>query len=365
MTIKDTLFVSLIYTLLVTVITAFSFLPIHHDLFYWKEIFFGYWGYGWDGMHYIKIATDGYHFPLQAFFPMYPLLIRLADFALPLSIAQRINVILLPLVLWAILNVSKLMGVSKKKQKYVILGFLSFPSAFFLQANYTETLYIILAGLSLIALYNRKYWKSALLAGLLSGVKITGILLAPIIVYRYLTDQGLLRQRKIKKYITAIFIGLIAVTGCGVFFAYLSINYDSFLIYFVAQAKWHRGLLLSINSIKDFFVFPLSTIMYTRFSIYRVSLEYFSFFFVISLLIKSFKKIHPLFWMYSFLSFAVFVFSGSMMSLHRFLLLLFPLLIFFFQELSESKKLYYAVIFTSIVIQVAGIYLFHHNVFVG
>jgi hypothetical protein len=44
-----------------------------------KEVLFAQWGYAWDGMHYIRISQTGYHFPLQAFFPLYPLLLKFID----------------------------------------------------------------------------------------------------------------------------------------------------------------------------------------------------------------------------------------------------------------------------------------------
>src|SRR3989344_1855505 len=78
---------------------AATHLTLSTDLNSFKELSFGVWGYGWDGWRYLEIALKGYDFPSQAFFPLYPLLLRGLDYFLPLTLAYRFNLLLLPILL--------------------------------------------------------------------------------------------------------------------------------------------------------------------------------------------------------------------------------------------------------------------------
>ncbi len=140
----------------------------------------------WDGPHYLHIAKYGYtDNSLTAFFPLYPLLIRLAMFVLSSPLISGL------LVSWACLTGAiyfylKIVGeLINKDINDKILGvmlFLFFPTGVFLAATYTEALFaFLLLGSFYCALKNRLLW-SAILSALATAAHPEGIFIIPLIM---------------------------------------------------------------------------------------------------------------------------------------------------------------------------------------
>jgi len=132
-----------------------------------------------DGLHYISIARDGYAQYEQAFFPLYPMLIKF------LSPLFSNNQLLTGLI---ISNVSFLIGLIifyKYFQPFItILFLLAFPTSFFFGAVYTEGLFFLLLISTLYFLKKRNYLLTAILAFLSSLTRLVGVfLIIPIIIH--------------------------------------------------------------------------------------------------------------------------------------------------------------------------------------
>jgi hypothetical protein len=319
-----------------------------------KEVLFAQWGYGWDGMHYIKIATIGYHFPLQAFFPFYPLVIKFFDLFLPLTFAYRINILLLGLCLAALYFY-------QKSYKGLIV-FLLFPTAFFLQANYTETLFILLAGLILLSLRKGNFWFAGLLGVLLTATKVSGVSISVVIFVAYLLHFP---KPKLAQLVKAVTFSLIPLLGIGLYFLYLHFAFGSLSIFFTSQAEWGRATSnISTNYLVNYFIPIWKSIVTRDISIYRRVVELFTAFFAIILLVKSYKKIPVPDWLYSFSQVAIPLATGSFLSFNRLFLLAFPLILFFSDRLRSTKSIpCYAVV--AGLLQIFFIYLFLNGIFIG
>src|SRR5215210_9302103 len=110
----------------------------------------------WDGEHYITLAMGGYLNPPDnaspAFFPMYPLLLRsFADlFGGPitkeaLSVwGPLISLLFLPFALYFIYQIA-LDEFDERVAKGAVLILAFFPTTFFLNAAYTESLFLALS----------------------------------------------------------------------------------------------------------------------------------------------------------------------------------------------------------------------------
>ena len=124
----------------------------------------------WDGPHYLEIAKNGYvNSSLAAFFPLYPVLIRLVMMIIssPLISALLISWLALAGAIYFYIKIVKELLPKDKDAFFMgLLLFLFFPTAVFLAATYTESLFALLSlGALYFALKNRY-----LLAGILTGL---------------------------------------------------------------------------------------------------------------------------------------------------------------------------------------------------
>ena len=142
-----------------------------------------------DGLHYIFIARDGYAQYVQAFFPLYPLLIK---FLTPLFFNNQLLTGLI------ISNVSFFLGlilfykylklISSDSIRFnpilSILFLLVFPTSFFFGAIYTEGLFFLLVVATLYFLKKENYLFTGLFAVFASLTRLVGVFLViPIIVH--------------------------------------------------------------------------------------------------------------------------------------------------------------------------------------
>jgi hypothetical protein len=160
--------------------------------------FLNYWAH-WDGAWYSQIATDGYgeRAPAStAFFPLYPLLVRLgaAIGGGPALWGVLISLLSTLFALFFVYRIAeKLYGVPAARAATLALAF--FPTAFFLNAVYTEALFLALTAGTLWAAYVRR---DLLLAGLLGSLaaatrNLGVLLLLPLFLewLRYRREFGL------------------------------------------------------------------------------------------------------------------------------------------------------------------------------
>ena len=132
----------------------------------------------WDGEHYVRLAMGGYLTPPDdvspAFFPLYPLLMRsFAElFGGPISRealsvwGPLISLLFLPFAFYFIYSIA-LEGWGERVARDAVLILAFFPTTFFLNAAYTESLFLALSAGSLWAMRVRK---DLLLACVLAGL---------------------------------------------------------------------------------------------------------------------------------------------------------------------------------------------------
>ena len=132
--------------------------------------FLSYWAH-WDGAWYSEIATEGYdnRLPMStAFFPMLPMLLR-AGTALgggPALWGILISLVATLFAMYFMYGIAeKLRG--EKVARAAVLTFAFFPTAFFLNAAYTEALFVAFTTGSFWAAYLRR---DLLLAGILGAL---------------------------------------------------------------------------------------------------------------------------------------------------------------------------------------------------
>lgn len=143
-----------------------------------------------DGIHYLLIARQGYSQWEQAFFPLFPLLIKTISFLVPNVLIASL---LLSNVCFAVglFFFNKLLKMWRVTTSWPLLLLLSFPTAFYFGVVYTEGLFFMLFVLSLYNLEKKYYWYAALFATLSSATRLIGIfLIIPFFLHFYSLYRG-------------------------------------------------------------------------------------------------------------------------------------------------------------------------------
>jgi hypothetical protein len=199
----------------------------------------------WDSPHYMFIAQNGYvnqgdPANFIVFFPLYPSLVRLItfDFAyINLSglIISNLCSIIAVIYLFKLTKLDHNDSVAKKTVLYLSV----FPTAYFLSAVYTESLFLTLAITSLYYARNAKWPVAGFLSLLASLTRIAGLLLLPVLAVEYFHQK----EWKIKTVNLKLLWALLPALG---FIIYLIINYQvtgNFLTFLdVERVHWHETI---------------------------------------------------------------------------------------------------------------------------
>jgi hypothetical protein len=141
----------------------------------------------WDSVWYLRIAGGGYTRTATAFFPLYPLLIHggAALFGSEIVVGALISLGAMLLGLVALHRLVSL-DLDEPQARLTVVLVAFFPTAFFLSAVYTESLYLALSvGAIYAARLDRWAWAGAL-GALAAATRSSGILLLVPLVLLYL-----------------------------------------------------------------------------------------------------------------------------------------------------------------------------------
>ena len=192
-----------------------------------------------DGTHYTAISNLGYQKELtQAFFPIYPLLIRLLNFITSNPIISGLIISHLFLLLF-IYFFFKLGSLDYKKSQLwqSFLFLLLFPTSFYFFSVYTESFFLFLATTSLYLARKKKFLLSSLLVSLATATKLVGVFLVPAILWEYY----ILHKKDYKNLSKIIPYGLISSTGIMAYLYFLHSKFNDALIFVRSQPGFGAG----------------------------------------------------------------------------------------------------------------------------
>lgn len=301
----------------------------------------------WDGTHFIKIAEQGYSVLQEyAFFPLYPLLIKIFAFIFRnyLFSAILINIVSTFLSIKFLFKLVSL-EFDKKIAKKTCFYLLIFPTSFYLFMAYSEGLFLLFAVLTFYFLKKEKFYLSLLFVGLASLTRFVGIALAFVFIYKIIEKYG-----KDKKSLIILF----SFWGTGLYCLYLFLQAGNPFAFVVAESTWFRQLTAPWISIW-YSIFYLSIPFFETYKIY-VYFELFFTIFGLGLVIRSFRFLPKHYFIFGAVSLLIPLFTGTLMSIPRFLILIFP--IFIMLAMVKNKLIINIYVVTSLVLLIIFSILF-------
>lgn len=213
----------------------------------------------WDGALFLHVAQYGYldsaheaqPYVSHAFFPGYPLAIRLVHALLPgFGLDGPARWTLAALLVSLVAGGVAVVALHRLVELYrpgagprAVLALLFFPAAFFLGVAYSEALFLALALPAWLAARHRRWWWAGLLAAGASTVRISGLFLALALTVEFLTVSGGLPRsrsevRALWRRAPALLLGFLPVLA---YFGYLYARTGDWLAWrHVQSLAWHR-----------------------------------------------------------------------------------------------------------------------------
>ena len=218
---------------------------------------------GFDGLHYIKIALEGYERNATAFLPVFPLLMRfgtlLSGFS-PIIVGMSISITALFITLMLLPRYLKLLDINSQQIYWTLLFFLFFPTSFFLQGVYTEGVFIVLLVATLYASKKKNYALATLFGYFMGLSRITGFFLASLLFLEIIEQVKFTRDipRYIQSIVKSLSLPKVLATiapllGFGTFMAYLWVTTGDPLRLAHSQGDFNQNRSTS-------FVFPLQVV---------------------------------------------------------------------------------------------------------
>ncbi|MCY7418696.1 MAG: hypothetical protein LH650_09405 [Chloroflexi bacterium] len=279
----------------------------------------------WDAWHYTRIAETG--FPASdpsraAFFPLFPTLIRVVaeiqgrtdrpGLFLAAIVVANICLVLATMALAVLVRLDLGSDDARRSVWYLLV----FPTSLFLSAGYSESLFLLLTiGAVLAGRTDRWLWAAAL--GMLAAVtRPVGVVIClPLAIEALLQwrASGTWRWRPV----VAVVLPLAAV---GAWMLYLDATFHDPLAFLHAQKGWDRSLALPWDTFLQFFdgrltlasgLHSLTDLGFTLFGIVMVVLAW--------------KLLRPSYAAYCTALMVVPLISGTLLSMPRFVLVMFPM----------------------------------------
>ena len=305
--------------------------------FYHSNFLLWSWA-NFDGEHYLNIAKHGYQTiggqSEYAFFPLYPLLISLTS-RTGLDLYLSAHLVTIFSAIGFVLILLKWASSYLKNPLIVLWLILLSPGAIFLSALYTEPLFLFLTVLTFYFGDKQEYGKATLATALATATRVNGIFLVLFL---------LIKSRAYRS--------ILGLLGIFAFMYYLWVRSGDALAFFHAQSGWEKASFTSpwvtftnyLSALTIDFVPDLTHLV--------VIIEVFVTILLIYLLIHFFRqtKLGLSYKLYCLGNLALPLATGSLGSMPRFSLALFPMFLLI-PHLPQKPRLFtYSLFFITCII---------------
>lgn len=299
----------------------------------------------WDGSYFLEIAKNGYinknHF---AFFPLYPLSIGL------ISKLTHLNVLFVGILINLLSLIGSLVLLKKlllidypgKITEETITYLLIFPTSFYILTIYSESLFLFL---SLGAFYfTRRFLKKQKLKYLALGIlfaifaSATRLVGAALVIALWL--EFLQKNKDIKTKLKWLILFMPA--GLMTYLIFLYNQTGSATYFLTSQQNWQRGLTVPVLSIWQ----SIEGIINNQILAIKFPLLYDLLFtiFGLGIVIRSFRFLRTSYAVYALISILLPLFTNTLMSMPRFLVVIFPIFLTIALLKNKTAKAFYIII---------------------
>ena len=279
------------------------------------------WG-RWDAQHYLAIASSGYQGNEMAFFPLYPFLVHLLGGLIGdhLTAGLVVSNLAFLVALGYLYALVKLEFGDDTIAFHAIFYTAIFPTAIFFSAVYTESLFLALTVASVYYARHGNYVTSGIFGALASMTRVEGMLTAIPLAYE--AWHGWRERRGTALTRGAIGLALVP-TGLLVYMGYLYAVVGNPLFFLKVQDNWNRHLappwVSIVNTIAEVRNNPLAS----GGTVNHLLELAFTLAFLI-LLVVAFRRLRPSYSWYFAASLLMPMSTASLMSMPRFVLVMFP-----------------------------------------
>lgn len=295
-----------------------------------------------DGNHYLGIAKNGYGYAQQAFFPLYPNLIRFISKYIPaITSGVLISLVCFSIAIVCLVKLMQLDNHGADEIKFMFVALLLFPVSFYFGSVYTESLFLMLVVLSFYCARKDRWWMAGLLGALATYTRFIGIALLPALLVEFW-----LQGKKIKHVFPLFLIplGLLAymwfldkTSGDPLAFIHVQKLFGqgrSDKVILLYQVFWRYVKMIATVDIKNP-IYP------------AIILEFISgIAFLWASVVVAFRQ-RKSYAVFAVISYVVPTFTGNLVSLPRYILTAFPFFIGYGCFLAKYDKLRLPILFIS------------------
>ncbi|MBI9049899.1 MAG: hypothetical protein JEZ00_10790 [Anaerolineaceae bacterium] len=299
----------------------------------------------WDAEWYLNIVNNGYYviddiqstYSTVAFFPLFPLLVKVISLLVPkallsqsmfLLIGLGVNNTLLVAALYFLYRFTDEFFHSEIFNKAIIVLFLAYPASFYFSCFYTESLFLFLSIFCLWAAKKGHWFRAAIFCGLLSITRPQGILM--VLPIGILLLQSM--QWKLKNFPRSAFWLLLIPVPLLLYLTYMQALTGDFFAPITAQAAWGKETSnFKINFI-DIFLTPEA-------SVYKID-AVLSFIFIGLSILSLFSLPSPAYGVFALLIILMPVISGTTVSMTRYIAVAFPAFIALVKAVKKEILIY-------------------------
>ncbi len=321
-----------------------------------------------DGVHYIGIARDGYFTYMQPFFPLYPLVIKLAVTLLNIPYIISGQFVSIGAFFLSLLIIKKILHIDglKRLTNLLLLLMLIFPTSFYYASVYNDSLFLLFASATLLTARKKQWLRSSFLGSLATLTRLNGLALFVYIVTEYLislSEQKLTVKRVIEDKIYAATLIPLAFLG---YLGYVNVYHGGWLAVFSSMKIWGQDKIIFPPQIfwryfKIIFLHPTFQLNY-----WIAILELSMVLLYIFLIIYSYRKIRLSYWIFFTVSLLIPTFTGTFAGMPRYGLHLFPLFLSLALFIENKNSLFKsAFVSFSILMQFILVTLFLRGYFVA
>lgn len=286
-----------------------------------------------DGIHYLSIAEHGYGYAQQAFFPMYPTLIRSIKLFDPLLTAVLISNICFLLALYVF---SKLLRLDYKAPvvKWTIISILIFPVSFFFSAVYTESLFFLLLISSFYMARKQRWLLAGVLGAFAAYTRLAGLFILPALI----SELIITRNKSVLNWLSVLIIPI----GLLIYMYFLNQTTGDPLIFMHVQKLFGQNRsdkIILLYQVYWRYAKMIATVPKMELSFFALILELLTSIIFLVSSIASFFKVRISYALFGILAFALPTLTGTFASLPRYVLVCFPVFVIFGIVLSNSRPL--------------------------